>query len=466
LVDYRNDVSILYARIDVFVKTRLRPALPARQRCWLPLDVPESLSGMLTGRRELDVRIAYFDPFSGASGDMVLGALVDCGLPLDDLRSVLAGLRLEGWQLTSELVSQHGIGGTRVSVNADDDTHSRDWGRIRSILEDADLPEPVRTGAMAIFESLAHAEAHVHGADLDSVHFHEVGGVDAIVDIVGAAAGLHLLRVERVFSGPPALGRGFARSMHGTIPIPAPATAKLLANAKAPSRDADVEAELLTPTGAAILTTLAEFERPEFRATSVGYGYGRRELPWPNALRLWIGEMDESVGAGNIAVPSPATELLLETNVDDMNPEYYELLFERLFDAGALDVFMTPIIMKRGRPATKLSAIVAAEDRERVEQALIENSTTFGIRALPIERTKAGRDWETVATRWGDVRLKLKIWRGRVQEVAPEYADCVAIARQSDAPLRLIYDEARRIGDMFVGQRRTGVDGEGAGVDE
>ena len=428
--------------------------------------MPDSLDGMLTCRRELDVRIAYFDPFSGASGDMVLGALVDCGLPLDDLRSVLSGLRLDGWELTSERASQHGIGGTRVSVVTTDDAHSRDWGQIRAILTDSELPEPVRAAALAIFESLARAEAHVHGADIDSVHFHEVGGIDAIVDIVGAAAGLHLLGVERVFSGPPALGRGFARSMHGTIPVPAPATARLLANAGAPSRDADIQAELLTPTGAAILTTLAEFERPEFRATSVGYGYGRRELPWPNALRLWIGEMDEGEAVAESAAPRPVAELLLETNIDDMNPEYYELLVERLFEAGALDVFLTPIIMKRGRPATQVSAIVAATNRQRVEQTLIENSTTFGIRALPIERTKAGRDWEKVTTRWGDVRLKLKIWRERVQEAVPEYADCVAIARESGAPLRLIYGEARRIGDVFVGQRRAGVDGEGSGDDE
>jgi len=413
----------------------------------------------------MHVRIAYFDPFSGASGDMVLGALVDCGLSLDDWQAVLTGLRLDGWELKVERVSQHGIGGTRVSVQAADDTHSRDWGTIKAILTDAELPEPVRMASIAIFESLAHAEAHVHGAELDSVHFHEVGGIDAIVDIVGAAAGLHLLGVERVYSGPPALGRGFARSMHGTIPVPAPATAKLLANAGAPSRDADIEAELLTPTGAAILTTLAEFQRPEFRATAVGYGYGRRELPWPNALRLWIGEMSEDVPVSGGSV-SRDVELLLETNIDDMNPEYYELLIERLFDAGALDVFLTPIVMKRGRPATKVSAIVAATDRERVEATLIENSTTFGVRALPIERTKAGRDWETVATRWGEVRLKLKIWRGRVQEAAPEYADCLAVARDSGAPLRLIYGEAQRIGEVFVGQRRVGFDGEGAGGDE
>jgi uncharacterized protein (TIGR00299 family) protein len=412
------------------------------------------------------VRIAFFDPFSGASGDMVLGALLDCGVALDELRAILGGLHLDGWQLTAEAVSQHGIGGTRANVAATDETHSRTWSNIRAMLTDADLPEPVRAAAIAIFESLALAEAHVHSSDLDSVHFHEVGGIDAIVDIVGVAAGLHLLGVERVFSGPPALGRGFAKSMHGTIPVPAPATAKLLADSGAPSRDADIEAELLTPTGAAILTTLAEFDRPEFRTVAVGYGYGRRELPWPNALRLWIGEHDAEVATASVQAAPPASELLLETNIDDMNPEYYELLIERLFDAGALDVFLTPIVMKRGRPATKVSAIVATGERVQVEQALIENSTTFGVRALPIERTKVGRDWETVTTRWGEVRLKLKIWRGRVLAVAPEYADCLAVARESGAPLRLIYGEAQRIGDVFVGLRRTGVDGEGASDDE
>jgi pyridinium-3,5-bisthiocarboxylic acid mononucleotide nickel chelatase len=411
------------------------------------------------------VRIAYFDPFSGASGDMVLGALVDCGLSLDDLRRVLRGVDLSGYDILAERVSQHGIGGTRVSVVVAENQQQRDWALIRDLLESSQLPESVRAGALAVFERLAAAEAHVHGTTVDQVHFHEVGGVDAIVDIVGAAAGLHLLGIERVYAGPPALGRGFATSMHGTIPVPAPATAQLLAMASAPSKDADVDAELLTPTGAAILTTFAEFERPVFHVSTVGYGFGRRELPWPNALRLWIGE------ARALAQPQPehpATapqELLLETNIDDMNPEFYELLMERVFEAGALDVFLTPIVMKRGRPATTLSAIVRTADRVPVEQAIMENSSTFGIRALPVDRTKAGRTWVTVATRWGDVRLKLKIWRERVLEASPEYADCLAIARQSNAPLRLVYGEAARLGDVFVGQRIAADDAETEDVD-
>lgn len=402
------------------------------------------------------VRIAWFDPFSGASGDMVLGALVDAGLSLDELREVLDGLGLPGWELVAEPVEQHGITGSRVRVVVEEDAPARDWAVIRNLLERATLPEPVRTAAMATFRALAEAEARVHGADVEHVHFHEVGGVDAIVDIVGAAAGLHLLGIERVYSGPPALGRGFARSQHGTIPVPAPATAELLARAGAPSIDADIQAELLTPTGAAILTTLAEFGRPPFRATGVGYGFGQRELPWPNALRVWLGELDAAAPGGE--EPQAGAELLLEANIDDMNPEFYELLIERLFDAGALDVFLTPIVMKRGRPATKVSVIAAADRRGAVEDTLFDNSSTFGVRAMPIDRTKTDRAWVTVATRWGDVRLKLKIWRGRVLEVAPEYADCLAIARQADAPLRLVYGEAQRIGDAFVGRRGEDID--------
>lgn len=400
------------------------------------------------------MRIAYFDPFSGASGDMVLGAVIDCGVALSELQDILSGLDLSGYTLDAERTSQHGIGGTRVSVVVDDGQPARDWAAIRDLLQRSRLPDPVRDAALAMFLALAEAEAHVHDTSVEGVHFHEVGGVDSIVDVTGAAAGMHLLGVERVYSGPPALGHGFAHSMHGTIPVPAPATAQLLANAGAPSIDRDIDSELLTPTGAAILTTLAEFQRPPFRTAVVGYGFGRRELPWPNALRLWIGETDE-VDRAPAPVTPTAAELLLETNIDDMNPEFFELLMERLFEAGALDVFLTTIVMKRGRPATKVSVIASVRDRDVIERTLFHNSTTFGVRSTAIERTKTGRAWETVATRWGDVRLKLKIWQGKVVEAVPEYADCLAVARTSNAPLRLVYGEATRIGEVFVGQRRS-----------
>jgi uncharacterized protein (DUF111 family) len=206
-----------------------------------------------------------------------------------------------------------------------------------------------------------------------------------------------------------------------------------------------VAAELLTPTGAAILTTLARFEQPTLRISSGGYGFGRMELPWPNALRVLIGEtVEQDEGSG---------ELVLETNIDDMSPQHVELLVERLFAAGALDVWLTPISMKKGRPAMQISLLVPEDRRERLEGVLIENSTTLGVRRTRIERTKATRRTETVATRWGDVRVKLRGWNGRVIDVAPEYDDCLNVARQSEIPLRDVWNEAHRIAEAYVGRR-------------
>ncbi|HET7038111.1 MAG TPA: nickel pincer cofactor biosynthesis protein LarC [Thermomicrobiaceae bacterium] len=394
--------------------------------------------------------IAYFDPYSGASGDMILGALVDVGLSLDALRGALAGLDLGGYELTAERVTQHGVSGTRVSVRVEGAQPPRAWRDIRALLERAGLPDPVRQRALDIFGALAEAEGRVHGVPIDEVHFHEVGAVDSIVDVVGAAAGLYLLGIEAVYSGPLSLGSGFVSTQHGLLPVPAPATAQLLAASGAPTVAREIEAELLTPTGAAVLTRLARFERPTLRASSVGYGFGRRELPWPNALRLWLGELDD---AADIPGDDGPSELLLETNIDDMNPEFYEPLIERLFAAGALDVFLTPIIMKRGRPATKVSVICTAADRTELDRVLIENSSTLGVRALPIDRTKAGRRVEEVVTRWGEVRVKLKLWHGRVLDAVPEYADCLAIAHETGLPIRFVYGEATRIAEAYVGRR-------------
>jgi uncharacterized protein (TIGR00299 family) protein len=397
------------------------------------------------------MRIAFFDPFSGASGDMILGALIDAGLSVNALRGELSKLNLAGYSLTAEPTSQHGIGGTRVTVTAQEDGVSRDWATIRDLLLASALDEPVRDRTIAIFQRLAEAEAKVHGSTIDHIHFHEVGGIDAIVDIAGASIGLALLEVEWVYSGPPRLGSGFAWSQHGLIPVPAPATAELLARAQAPIAGPDpgreaVEVELLTPTGAAILTTLAEFRRPDFAPTAIGYGFGRKELPWPNALRVWLGVSDTATGDG---------DLLLETNIDDMNPQFFEPLMERLFAAGALDAWLTPITMKKGRPAITVAALVAADRRHAVEEALFAHTTTLGVRATPIDRRKAPRRVERVATRWGEVRVKLRGWQGRVLSVTPEYDDCLALARAAEVPIQEVWTEASRISDRFVGQRWT-----------
>lgn len=400
------------------------------------------------------MRIAFFDPFSGASGDMILGALLDAGLSESALRSDLGKIDLPGYTMTVRRAERQSITGTHVTVTPAEDQPHRHWRDIRMLLEASALDAPVRDTALSIFSRLAEAEAGVHGTSPEEVHFHEVGGVDAIVDICGACIGLALLGIEAVFSGPPRLGSGFVRAAHGLLPVPAPATASLLARAHAPTAGPDpgteaVQAELLTPTGAAILTTLAEFRRPDFVPGAIGYGLGTRDLPWPNALRVWIGEIageNDSDDDGDI---------LLETNIDDMNPQFFDLLSDRLFAAGALDVWLTPITMKKGRPATQVNIIAAARSRRELEDVLIVNSTTLGVRARPIERVKAARRIESVTTRWGDVRVKLRGWNGRVLDARPEYDDCEAIARTRDIPIREVWNEAARLGEVYVGGRMS-----------
>lgn len=406
--------------------------------------------------------IAFFDPFSGASGDMTLGALIDAGLNLNDLRAELARLDLHGYELTAEPFEQHGIHGTKVSVLHGEDHHHRHWSDIREMIESSGLRDGTKRRALNIFQGLAEAEARVHNMSVDDVHFHEVGAVDSIVDIVGAAAGLELLGIDEVYSGTLRDGTGFVKAAHGVLPVPAPATAELISVAGAPLKQHDVESEMLTPTGAAILTRLAKFERPEMNPSSVGYGFGSKEFPWPNALRIWIGELKRP-GAQDDSHSDHAKngpiEILLETNIDDMNPEFYEPLMELLFQHGAYDVYLTPITMKRGRPATKVSVLAALERRDTLESVLMEHTSTLGVRMVPIERTKAGRRTETITTRWGEVRVKLKIWNGRVTDAAPEYVDCHAIVEQHEVPIRLVYGEVARIAEAYIG-RQVDVDNE------
>jgi pyridinium-3,5-bisthiocarboxylic acid mononucleotide nickel chelatase len=405
------------------------------------------------------VPIAYLDPFSGASGDMTLGALIDAGAPVERLREELEKLPLDGYELHVTKTEQHGITGTRIVVQqTTSDVPHRHWRDIRTMIAGSAIPNRARARAITIFQGLAEAEARVHGMSPDEVHFHEVGAVDSIVDIVGVTIALDLLDIDALYSGTLRDGTGFIRAAHGVLPVPVPATAELIAMAEAPLQTHDIEAELLTPTGAAILTRLARFERPAFTPSAVGYGFGQRELPWPNALRIWIGELNDQPETSSSTAAAPSTgpvEILLETNIDDMNPEFYEPLFDRLFDAGAFDVYVTPITMKRGRPATKLSIIAEVDHRAAIEAVLMEHSTTLGIRMMPIERTKAGRKIESVTTRWGEVRIKLKIWNGRVIDAAPEYIDCYRIAQEHEIAIRLVYGEAIRLAEPFIG-RRTG----------
>lgn len=398
------------------------------------------------------MHVAVFDPYSGASGDMFLGALVDLGVSIEELRGHLRQVLPEGWVIAAETVAQNSIHGTRVSVQQVGEQPQRDWAEVRELIGGSNLPVGMKSRALAIFALVAEAEASVHHTPIDTVHFHEVGAIDSIVDICGAAIGFELLGIERAFTLPVRAGQGFVDTSHGLLPVPAPATAEIVARRGIPvttpgPADRDVRAELLTPTGAAIIGALATPITRSFTPSSVGYGFGTMELPWPNALRVFLADVVEP--------DLNADEMLLETNIDDMNPQAFELLIERLYAAGALEVWLTPVMMKKSRPGTVLSLLTPARLRAELELLILQNSTSFGIRATVVNRTKADRAFQVVATRFGDVPLKLKIVDQRVLSATPEYEDCARLARESGATFAEIWDEAHRIGERFVGSKIT-----------
>jgi uncharacterized protein (TIGR00299 family) protein len=382
-------------------------------------------------------RIAYFDCFSGISGDMTLGALVDAGLPIDQLRTELGKLNLEGWTIAAERVVCYGIAGTRLHVQTDEQHAHRHLVDIARILDASALDSQVKQRALAVFTRLADAEAAVHGTSRDEVYFHEVGALDAIVDIVGAVIGLKLLGIEAVYASPLPLGSGWVDAAHGRIPVPGPAVLELLGAVQAPIQPDDIPFELVTPTGAVLLTELAMFERPAMRVEATGYGFGERDIGRPNALRIWIGEQPVSTH-----IPAPESldrVVLLETNIDDQPPAQLAYVAERLFAGGALDVWWTPINMKKGRSAHMLSALVRPAGEAEAVETIFKETTSLGIRRWPLERWICERAMKSVATQWGQVRVKEQRWRGQLLGVAPEYDDCARIAGTYNVPLRTVY---------------------------
>ncbi|MCY3799987.1 MAG: nickel pincer cofactor biosynthesis protein LarC [Chloroflexi bacterium] len=387
--------------------------------------------------------LAYLDVPSGISGDIFLGCLVDAGWPLTSLRSAVKSLGLPdgSWSVTTQPVTKGGIRATQILVEASDKTTERHLADVTRIIEAAYLPAEVRHRACAVFARLAEAEAHIHGTTPDAVHFHEVGALDAIIDIVGVCAGLHELGVGALFASPLPLGPGWAKSMHGRIPLPAPATLELLAAVDAPTLPAPGPGELVTPTGAALLAELAQFRQPEMRLHRIGYGAGRKEFDWPNVARLWLG--DEILEASSRPATEPTESLVvIETNIDDMNPEMYEPVQRRLFDAGALDVWTTPIGMKKARPGTLLRVLAAPVDESKLAALLLRETTTLGVRAYPVRRHVAERATTTVATAFGHVRVKLKRVEGTVVGAKPEFDDCQALAEATGTPLPAVYAAA------------------------
>ncbi len=384
------------------------------------------------------MKAAYFDCFSGISGDMTLGALLDAGCSLQLLRSNLQRLQVPGWQISADKVWKGGISATHVRV-ATEDTHAhRSLSTILGIIANSDLDKAVKERASAIFTKLGEAEAAVHDVPLEKVHFHEVGAVDAIVDIVGACIGFSELGIEKFVCSPLNVGGGTAKMAHGILPVPAPATARLLVNK--PTYSNGVQKELVTPTGAAIVATLCDSfgPQPAMSVAAVGYGAGDADLEGqPNVLRIMVGEAraDELDAHGG-------TIRVLEANLDDMNPQIFGYLIEKAMGAGALDVFAAPIYMKKNRPGTLVTILCKPEDEDKFQEMLFAETTTLGVRSHLVERHALPREWVKVITRYGDVRIKVSRVDGQVRHASPEFEDCRKLAEDNKVPLHEVMEQA------------------------
>jgi uncharacterized protein (TIGR00299 family) protein len=382
--------------------------------------------------------LAYLDCFSGISGDMLLGALVEAGVEPDALRTALSTLPLEGCALEVREVTQHGISGKAVRVTQNTGAQQppeRTLSDVLAIIEMGSLSTRVREQATAIFRKLAEAEARVHQMSPNEVHFHEVGAVDAIVDIVGAVVGFELLGVDEIWCSELPLTSGRVHSRHGVLPVPAPATVELLRGTEAEWRPVPIEGELVTPTGAAIMVALARFGRPSLRMERVGYGFGERKLPWANCLRLIVGPaLERSAG---VSTPEKTDSVqVIQANIDNMTGEALGWLMERLLAAGALDVSFSPLTMKKNRPGTLVTVIAAPETSKSLTEDLLRSSATLGVRLSDWRRVIAGRRVERIATPLGEAGIKLKLLGGQVVAVAAEYEDARVLAASSGLPVQ------------------------------
>lgn len=401
------------------------------------------------------MKIAYFHCFSGISGDMTLGALVDAGLSFQQLQEDLAGLLLTGFRLEKDKVTRQGIGGTRIRVITEEGHVHRGLGDIRKIINDSRLPDEVKEKSVDIFTRLARAEARVHRTEVEEIHFHEVGAVDAIVDIVGAVSGLWRLGIEEVYASPVHTGTGFVNCAHGIIPVPAPATVELLKGV--PVYSQGIESELATPTGAAILTSYCRHfgQMPPMRLLSCGYGAGERDLSIPNLLRLQVGEKIEGVSGGTLRLGGRGEigqeeVLLLEANIDDMNPEFYDYLIDIFLEAGAMEVFFHPIQMKKNRPGVLLKLLIKSWQLEEFARLLLAETSSIGLRAYPATKLMLPYEIISIETELGTARVKVATSGDRIRNISPEYEDCRKIARERKKPLKEVYDLIKGEANRFL----------------
>jgi uncharacterized protein (TIGR00299 family) protein len=386
----------------------------------------------------MNMRTAYFDGFSGASGDMILGALIDAGLSPQRLREELKKLRIPTIHLKVRKVLKRGISGTQVIVEGRNEERShRNLKELLRIIRRSRVETEVKEKTEEIFKRIASVEAKIHQIPMEEVHFHELGGLDSIVDIVGSVWGIRALGIEKIYVSRVNVGAGFVKCEHGILPVPAPATLSLMEGK--PIYSSGVERELLTPTGAAILTTLgSEFgSMPRIHVERIGYGAGRDDLPHPNLLRLVIGTSESTSGKETVAV--------IETNIDDMNPQFYDYVMEKLLAMEVLEVFVTPILMKKNRPGHLLTVICPSGKLPSVAKFLLKETTTLGLRWHEEEREKTDREILPFRTKYGRIRFKLARWEGRVVNFSPEYDDCKRLALERGVPLKDVYDEAKRV---------------------
>ena len=388
--------------------------------------------------------LAYFDCFSGISGDMTLGALMDLGVPLKFIKERLRSIPLEDFDIAVTAVQRNGMHASLVNVQTFADTTSRNFSHIRSLIQNSSLTDIVKSTSLQIFKKLAEVEARIHSCPLDQVHFHEVGGVDAIVDIVGTALGLEFLGVKKVYASQIPLGKGFVNCSHGRLPVPAPATLSILEGV--PVYGTNIPHEMVTPTGAAIIAGLAEGfgAMPEMVVRRVGYGAGQRNLDdRPNLLRVVLGSASSINTFASEALPEDQIEII-ETCIDDMNPEWFGYLMERLFEDGALDVYWIPIYMKKNRPGTMLQVLCRIDERDTLIRRVLSETTTLGVRYYQARRRLLARDELQVNTSYGIIAVKrVTDPQGNIRMI-PEYEVCRKIALEYNLPLRVVYETVAR----------------------
>jgi pyridinium-3,5-bisthiocarboxylic acid mononucleotide nickel chelatase len=391
-------------------------------------------------------RILYFDCFSGCSGDMIIGALLDAGLEFGTLQKGLSGLSFGGYSLSMEKVTRSSISAIKFNVNIDehshDEHHHRGLSEILGIIDSSNLSTSVKLKSSAIFRKLGEIEAGVHGIPVEEVHFHELGAIDTIIDIVGTVFAIETLNIEQCYSSALPAGSGNINTSHGILPVPVPATLKILADAGAPlvSAPGTSPGELVTPTGAVLVTSLARFSRPDMKLEKVGHGAGSKDFPgWPNIMRIWIGE--------EVTAKDNNELVLLETNIDDMNPQVYGYLMDKLFAEKAADVWLTPIQMKKNRPATLLSVLAPLDAETRITDIIMRETSTLGIRSRKVSRHVAHREIIQIDSSLGRAGVKVKKLGPDVVQVSAEYEDCRRVASELNMPLRevirIVEEEAR-----------------------